>query len=206
MKHLAATLIAGSFLATGLGAVVTAQDATTQAPVQVKSGDYVLDASHGKITWSIDHLGFSTYIGQFIDVDARLKLDAANPANSTLTATVDADKVSTANDALDKHIKAPDFLDAAKFPKATFKATSIKQTGARTADIVGDLTLHGVTKPLTIKATFNKAGVHPADNKYTIGFDGEAVIKRSEYGVKGYLPVLGDEVALKIEAEFKPAA
>jgi polyisoprenoid-binding protein YceI len=201
-------LAAAAITATALGAYAVQAQAPAQpaAAAEVRSGDYVLDASHGKVTWSIDHLGFSTYVGQFTGVDARLKLDGSNPAASVLQASVKADSVGTLNKALDDHLKSPDFLDAAKFPTASFRSTGVRLTGPRTADIAGELTLHGVTKPVTIQATFNKAGVNPVDQKYSVGFDGRAVIRRSDFGIETYLPVLGDEVTLNIEAEFKPAA
>lgn len=200
-------IAAGVFLAAALtgAAVVHAQDPFTRAPAEVRSGAYVLDASHGKITWSVSHLGFSTYVGQFTDVDATLKLDSKNPAASTLQVTVKTDSVGTLNSALDQHLKTADFLDTAKHPTATFRSTSVKLVGERSAQITGDLTLRGVTKPVVIEAEFNQAGVNPLDKKYTVGFDGKAKIKRSDFGVSYALPAVGDEVTLHIEGEFKLA-
>jgi polyisoprenoid-binding protein YceI len=109
--------------------------------------------------------------------------------------------------ALDTHLKSPDFLDVAKFPTATFKATAVKPTGERTADVTGDLTLHGVTKPVTFQATFTRGGMNPVDrNSYRLGFQGKTVIKRSDWGIKAYVPAISDEVTLEIDAEFKAAA
>lgn len=172
-------------------------------PAQAKGGTFAADAGHTKVTWSVNHFGFSTYIGQFSAVSATLKLDPANLASTQLEATVQTASVGTFNPALDTHLKSPDFLDVATFPTATFKATSVKATGDRTADITGDLTLHGVTKPVTIQATFNRGGANPVDKTYRLGFSGKAVIKRTDFGVKSYAPVIGDEVTLQIEAEFK---
>ncbi|WP_243625909.1 YceI family protein [Phenylobacterium hankyongense] len=179
------------------------QAQTTQAPAEVHAGSYKLDPSHSKITWSVTHFGYSTYIGQFASVNGALKLDPKAPATSDLQVTVDTPSLGTLNPALDTHLKSPDFLDVAKFPTATFKATSVKVTGARTADIAGDLTLHGVTKPVTLQATFNQAGVNPLDKKYTLGFAGAAKIKRSEFGITSYVPAISDDVTLTVEAEFK---
>jgi hypothetical protein len=100
-------------------------------------------------------------------------------------------------------INSDDFLNVGKFPTATFKATTIKLTGKRTADITGDLTLRGVTKPVTVAATFNQAGVNPVDRTYSLGFAGKAKIKRTDFGVSAYAPALGDEVTLELEAELK---
>lgn len=196
---------AAAALTGAVATAVVAQDGMTKNPAEVKAGDYVLDASHGKITWAVNHLGFSTYVGQFHGTEAKLKLDPKNLGASSLEASVDMNTAGTLSEALDKHLKGPDFFDAAKFPKATFKSTGIKQTGERTADITGDLTLKGVTKPIVIKATFNQAGPFPMMRIYTVGFDGEATIKRSEFGVSYGLPMVGDEVKLKFEGEFRDA-
>jgi polyisoprenoid-binding protein YceI len=175
-------------------------------PAQVKAGTFAADPPHTKITWSVSHFGFSTYLGQFTGVAATLKLDPKALTSTQLDATVQTASVGTFNPALDTHIKSADFLDVASFPTATFKATSVKATGERTADITGDLTLHGVTKPVTIHATFNRGGANPVDKTYRLGFSGKAVIKRTDFGVKAYAPVIGDEVTLQIEAEFKQAS
>lgn len=174
-------------------------------PAEVKAGTFAVDKDHTRVTWSVNHFGFSTYVGQFSVADATLKLDPRAVGAASLTATVDTGSIGTFNPALDTHLKSPDFLDAAKFPQATFKSTSVKQTGERTADIAGDLTLHGVTKPIVIHATFNRGGANPVDKTYRLGFQGKAVIKRSEFGIKSYVPAIGDEVTLEINTELKAA-
>jgi polyisoprenoid-binding protein YceI len=185
------------------GAAGAQSDALTKTPTQVRSGTYVLDPAHGKITWSVDHMGFSTYVGQFTDVSATLNLDSANPSASKLDATVRTASAGTFSDGLDKHLKTADFFDVAKHPTATFRATSIRPTDADSADIAGNLTLRGVTRPILIRADFNQAGVNPLDKIYSVGFDGHAKIKRSDFGINYGLPALGDEVTLHFEAEFK---
>lgn len=200
-----------AFAAAGLAGILAlsgaaiAQDPFTRAPAEVRAGVYTLDPAHSKITWSVNHMGFSTYVGQFAKVEGQLTLDPRRPEASQLAVTVDANSVGTLNDALDKHLKTADFLDTAKFPTATFKATRIRVTGERTADITGDLTLHGVTRPVTLEAEFNQAGVNPVDKTYSLGFDAEAKIRRSDFGITAYLPGVGDEVELDIEAELKLA-
>lgn len=176
--------------------------ATTSDPAQVKAGVYILDKSHGKITWSISHMGFSTYIGQFTDVDAKLNLDTAKPATSTLDVTVNMSGIGTLNQKLDEHLKTEDFFNTTKFPTATFKATKIELTSNKAAKITGNLTLLGTTKPLTIDATFNQAGPTPMTNAYRVGFTGSGKLKRSDFGMSKFIPMLGDEVTLDIEAEF----
>lgn len=175
----------------------------TKDPAKVQPGAYVLDKDHGKITWSVSHLGFSTYYGQITGVEAKLTVDPKAPDNSKLDVTVATDTVASLHPELDKHLKSADFFDVAQFPTATFKATKIAVTGANTGTITGDLTLRGVTKPVTLEATFNQAGTFPMDKAYRLGFDAKGTIKRSDFGMDAYLPMLGDEVGLLIEAEFR---
>lgn len=196
--------IVAALSVTALTSAALAQaDALTRDPVAVQSGSYVLDPAHGKITWSVDHMGFSTYVGQFTDIAANLDLDVRNPAASKLDASVRMDSVGTFHDGLDKHLQSADFFDTAKFPSASFRTTGIRLIDRDTANISGNLTLRGVTKPIVIKADFNQAGINPVDKLYSLGFDGEAKIRRSDFGVNYGLPLLGDEVTLHLEAEFK---
>lgn len=202
-RLLAQTAVAGILTLSLVGGVVTAQTATTQNPAEVQAGTYKLDPAHGKITWSVNHLGFSTYYGQFINVAADLTIDPANPSASTLTATVPLTDVAPNSDGLKNHLQTPDFFDTAQFPTATFVATSIviDEDDASKADVTGDLTLRGVTRPVTLEVEFNQAGPSMG-NTYKVGFDGEATIKRSEFGINYALPAVSDEVELHIEGEF----
>ncbi|APX83770.1 hypothetical protein BV511_02910 [Methylorubrum extorquens] len=205
---LAALLLAGFAFAApgGLHAQEAAQGtppALTKDPGQVKAGRYRLDPAHGKITWSISHLGFSTYYGQFTEVSGDLVLDPAAPAKSSLSVKIGTGSANGLNDKLNAHLKQPDFLDVGKFPEATFVSTSVEPTSPTTARVNGTLTLRGVAKPVSFDATFNQAGVNPVDKIYSVGFDGWTVIKRSEFGVNAFLPLLGDEVSLRLEGEFK---
>ncbi|MGV7031673.1 YceI family protein [Methylobacterium symbioticum] len=197
-------LLALGLLLAAPAAAQTADGPTTD-PTQVRPGAYRLDSAHGKITWSLSHLGYSTYYGQITDVSGQATLDPKEPAKSRLSVTVGIDSVSGLNPKLDAHLKTPDFFDTQKFPTATFTATTVEPTSPTTARILGDLTLKGVTKPIALDATFNQAGISPVDKTYTVGFDGRAVIKRSDFGINAFLPILGDEVTLRLEGEFKAA-
>ncbi len=119
MRHTFKFAALGLALALAVGGAASAQ--TVTAPAQVQAGAYKLDSDHGKITWSVNHFGFSTYVGQFATVNANLKLDPKNLGATVLEATIDTNSIGTLNAALDKHLKSPDFLDVAKFPTATFK-------------------------------------------------------------------------------------
>jgi polyisoprenoid-binding protein YceI len=203
--------LAAAASAAGATAIAQTQASPAPAPTAVeapsvpRSGGYALDRSHAKIVWSISHFGFSTYYGEFTDFDARLTLDAAAPEKSRLDATIDIASVSTNDAKLDAHLKNADFFDVAAHPRATYVSTAVRRTGARTAQVTGNLTLHGVTRPLTLAVTLNGAGENFAKT-YVAGFSAEGVIKRSEFGMTTYLPGLGDEVKLAISGEFNPKA
>jgi polyisoprenoid-binding protein YceI len=194
------------------GLIATAATLTSLAPVQAQGiadpakaegGSFVLDPAHTMIVFSISHMGFTTFYGSFADKSGTLTFDPKAPAKSALEVTVSTASVSTNVEHLNNHLKTPDFLDTEKFPSATFKATKIEVTGPETGKITGDLTLHGVTKPLTLDAKFHGAGVNPLDKKYTVGFDATTVIHRSDYDIKTYVPLVGDDVTLMISAGFE---
>lgn len=184
------------------GGVVIAQSPFTKDPAEVQAGDYKLDSRHGRITWTVDHLGFSDYVGQFINVQAELKLDPANMANSSLTATIPIADVAPNDDALKRHLLNADFFDVENHPTATFVSTRIvmDDDDKDEADVYGNLTIKGITREIKMEVEFNQAGA--MRGTYRAGFDGEATIKRSDFGMTYGLPMLGDEVELHIEGEF----
>lgn len=208
---LPAALLPAGLLSLGLLAAVPVLPAPapaqaqelTQSPAAAKSGTYALDPAHAKVLFSVRHLGFSTYYGAFPKLEGTLVLDAANPARSKVDITIDVAAVDTSDAELDKHLRSADFLDTGNAPKATFRSRQVEMTGERTARITGDLTLRNVTRPVVLEATFNQAGPNPISKAYSIGFDAETVIRRSEWGVSAYVPAVGDEVTLRIGAEFK---
>lgn len=104
--------------------------------------------------------------------------------------------------ALDEHLQKADFFDAAKFPLATFKSTRVsKGATAQQLKVVGNLTLHGVTKPVTLQVTINKVGTHPMRKAQAAGFDATTTIKRSEFGISQYVPMVGDDIHIRITVE-----
>ena len=211
MNRFRAVLAAG--VSIGLVATAVAQQpagvpqpvAAAAAAQQVRSGEYKLDQAHAKIVWSVSHFGFSTYYGEFTEFDAKLKLDSANPAASRLEATIDTASIDGHDEALEKHLRSADFFDTETHPGASFVSTQIRPTSATTADVTGNFTMLGVTKPLTLKVTFNKAGEN-MQGVYVAGFSAEGAVKRSDYGMTYGTPGLGDEVRLIISGEFNPAA
>ena len=169
---------------------------------KVEGGHFVVDKSHAKIIFSTTHFGFSTYYGLFTDFDAKLDFDPKAPTASQLAVTVDLNGIDTTNPKLDNHLKSAEFFDVARFPTASFKSTKIEVTGPTTGRITGQLTLHGVTKPVVLDTTFNGGGVNPMTKAYVVGFNATGVVKRSEFGITTYVPVVGDDVLLTISGEF----
>jgi polyisoprenoid-binding protein YceI len=177
------------------------------APPPVQSGTYHLEPTHAMILFGVSHFGFSDYYGQLPGATGTLTLEAANPSASHLDVSVPVANLWTPSDKLTGDLKSDAWLDAAKFPAMTFHSKSITVTGPTTADVAGDLTLHGVTKPAVLKATFRRAAVFPMNKKYMIGFDATGRIKRSDFGVGQYVNLgLGDEVNLIISAPFEKAS
>lgn len=202
LKTSLALMIGASALIGTAGAL--AQDGEPAFDVsKIPAGTYQLDPAHGKISWSVSHLGFSTYRGQFPAVEARLTLDPAALADARVDATVDLTQQGTLNAQLDAHLKSDDFFDVANHPTARFVTNSVTIVDADSALIDGMLTLRGVTKPVRLEAEFNKAATNPLDKKYSLGFDGRAIIRRSDFGVSYALPMVSDHVELHLEGEFK---
>ena len=181
---------------------------------QVPAGAYTLDLSHASLLFKVNHLGFSNYTARFKRMDAKLQFDPANLAATSLTATVDARSLETdfpdpAKIDFNAKLQDETWLDTAKYPAITFRSTSVEQTGPKTMSMKGDLTLHGVTKPIALQGTYNSgyAG-HPMDPHARIGFSAQGKLKRSEFGVSYGIPApgttmgVGDEVTVIIEAEF----
>ncbi|MCW2283894.1 polyisoprenoid-binding protein YceI [Rhodoblastus acidophilus] len=186
-------------------AVLAAAPALADGAKSVKAGEYTIDSAHSQVLFSVSHFGLSNFSGGFSGVEGKLKLDPAKQLNSQLEVSVATGTVATPVDKLTGELRDPEWLDAAQFPKATFVSKKVTQTGAETADIAGELTLHGVTKPVTLHAHFVGAGLNPMKKVYTVGFDATGVIKRTEFGVSKYAPMIGDEVTLTIHAAFEAA-
>ena len=169
---------------------------------KVEGGHYALDKRHSRIVFSVNHLGFSTYYGFFSDIAGTLDLDPIAPAKSAVAVTIKIAGIVTMDRELYDKLMSDAFFDEAKFPTATFKSTAIEVTGDGRGKLTGDFTLHGVTKPVTLDVTFNSAGTPPMTQLYIVGFDAVGSFKRSDFGIKNFVPFLGDEVKLLISCEF----
>ena len=126
-----------------------------------------------------------------------------DPANSRIEVTIETASVDTFFAKRDEHLRSADFFNVAEHPTMTFKSTKVERTGENTARMVGDLTLLGVTKPVALDVTLNAFKENPINNKMTAGFTATGSIKRSEFGMKAYVPAVGDTVALRIDMEMQ---
>lgn len=164
---------------------------------------YELDKGHTAITWHASHFGFSKPSGKFMNIDGTIVIDEDAPENSHVSVTIPVDQINTGIEKFDEHLKSADFFDVATYPTALFTSSKVELTGENTAKVMGNLTLHGVTKPVTLDVTLNKIGKNPL-GKQTAGFTATSVIKRSEFGITTYLPGISDEIEISIESESNP--
>lgn len=170
--------------------------------VSVNAASYEMDSAHTYPNFTINHLGYSTMHGRFEKTTGMLEMDRAKGTGS-VTITIDTGSISTGFAKRDEHLRSPDFFNAAEFPQITFKSTSVKFEGSDKATVMGDLTISGVTKSVTLAVDHINCGKHPFNPKISemCGFNATTSIKRSDYGVKYGLPAIGDDVAISIEAE-----
>ena len=175
---------------------------------KVTAGTYKLDPNHTLVGWKLNHLGFSDYFGIFGNITGTLEIDPAHVEATKLDVTVPINP-TLASQGLHDHLLRPgkdggkpDFFGASPAP-AHFVSTAVKKTGATSADITGNLTMNGVTKPVTIHAKLHGAGNSPMNKKLNVGFSGTATIKRSDWGLSTALPMVSDEVQLEIAAPFE---
>ncbi|MBZ0223464.1 MAG: YceI family protein [Dokdonella sp.] len=170
---------------------------------------YTLDPGHTQVVFSWNHFGYSNPSGQFGKVGGTLDFDAAAPTKAKVEVNIDVGSINTNVPALDDHLKKADFFDVEKYPQATFKSTKVEAgADAQHLKVTGDLSLHGVTKPVVLDVTINKVGPHPMSKKPSAGFDATTTIKRSEWGIGAYVPNISDDIRLRItvESSVKAAA
>jgi len=181
--------------------------AALASDVAAPSGTYAMDPTHASITWKVNHFGLSNYTARFTKFDVKLKLDVEDVSKSTVSASIDPVSVRTDHPAgsdfdteISKDVK---FLNAANFPTIEFVSKIIEKTGEKTALIHGEITMLGVTKPLTLAATLNGSmAAHPYAKVPAIGFHAEGSLKRSGFGFTHLIPYVGDDISFVIEAEF----
>jgi polyisoprenoid-binding protein YceI len=169
---------------------------------QTMAADYAIDkqGQHAFVNFKISHLGYSWLYGTFKDFDGSFSYDAAKPQNSKVNVTLNTTSVDTNHAERDKHLRSDDFLNVGEHPTATFASTAVKSTGDGTADISGDLTLNGVTKPVVIAATFIGEGKDPWGG-YRAGFEGSTTLKLKDFDIQKDLGPASQSVELIISVE-----
>ena len=182
-------------------AAASAETAPAVEAIKPVSGTYQLDPSHTDVLAQWTHFGFSQPSAQFGISEGALTWDADDVSKSSVQVTIPVTAINSFVDELDEHLKGGDFFDAAKFPDARFKSTSVAAAGTNKLTVTGDLTIKDITKPVTLDVTLNGAGEHPMLKKQAIGFSATATIKRSDFGVGAYAPNVSDEVQLRITTE-----
>jgi polyisoprenoid-binding protein YceI len=193
-----------SFLLTATLSTLSVTAATTAPSIDsVKMGTYEIDSAHTQVGFSISHFGFTNYSGLFAGATGILKLDPAHPANDKLDVTIPIDSIVTTVPKLTDELKGGQWFDSAKFPQATYNSSGVAVGPGGEITITGNLTLHGVTKPVTLHAHLMGAGVNPIAKKYTVGFEAKGKVKRTDFGVNLYAPALGEEVELLIAGAFE---
>jgi polyisoprenoid-binding protein YceI len=178
--------------------------AAASAPIEVPAGAYKIDPYHSTLLFRVDHLGFSKYTGRFKTFDAQLQLDPQNLAASSVNVTVDAKSLDVENPPAGfvAELIGANWLDTEKFPNITYRSTAVEVTGPNAVKITGDLTLHGVTHPVVLNATFNGgyAG-HPMDPQARVGFSARGTFKRSEFGIVYGIPAPGTKMGVSDDVE-----
>ncbi|TYC63208.1 polyisoprenoid-binding protein [Rhodobacterales bacterium] len=163
--------------------------------------EYDFDKSHANLSFSYDHLGFSTTEGRFGDWEGELLIDAEEPSNSSVEFYIDVNSLDTFWGERDEHFLSADFFDAENFREAKFESTKVEKTGENELEVTGDLTIKDITKPVTLTVTVTSFGEHPMAKKEAAGFAVTGVIKRSDYGMDMYTPYVGDEVTVTFHGE-----
>lgn len=162
---------------------------------------YEFDKSHANLSFSYNHLGYSTTEGRFGNWDGTLLIDQDDPSKSSIEFTIDITSLDTFFADRDTHFLSADFFDAGKYPTATFKSTKVEKTGENQLQVTGDLTIKDITKPVTLEVNVTALGEHPMAKKEAAGFSISTVVKRSDYGMDMYVPYVGDEVTVTFHAE-----
>ena len=172
------------------------------APARAADVAYTLDPGHTQVDFRWSHMGLSTPAASFDQVEGTLKWDARNPTRSSVTVTMPLAGLDTRVPALDAHLKAPDFFDAARYPNVTFRSTSVER-GKRAGEfrIHGILTVKDTSRPVVLDARLNGAKEHPMMKAPAVGFDATTRIKRSDFGLGAMVPMVSDAIDIRITTE-----
>jgi polyisoprenoid-binding protein YceI len=179
--------------------------AATGAKVQA-ADKYDIDSSHSGVVFGWNHFGFSNPSARFDKIEGSVLLDKTDLTKSAISVTLPLASLDTGVSKLDEELKGPEFFDAAKYPAITFKSTKVEKTGENGLKVTGELTVHGVTKVVALDAKVNKIGIFEIPGVIkapAAGFDATTIIKRSDFGVTKYLPLVSDEIPVRITLDAK---
>ena len=174
--------------------------ALLSAPLLAAADSFTLDERHTFPSFEISHIGFSTQRGRFDKTSGKVQIDAEKKTGSIRIA-IDANSIDTGLPELEEHLKKDNFFNTAKFPTITYESDKVSFDGNKPVKAEGTLTLLGVSKPVTLDITHFQCGVHPVTKKNVCGADAVGSIKRSDFGMKAFLPAVGDEVKILIQVE-----
>ncbi len=200
----AAEAPAATAAASDATAPITIDTSYTDAP----SGLYTNDKTHAYIVFNYAHQGFSKPFLRWRDWDSTLNWNSEDPTKSSVAVKIDAASIDTGVDVFDGHLVSDQWFDVETYPEITFQSTSLEKTSDTQGKMTGDLTLKGITKPVTLDVTFNRAAEGREPGTYKIGFSARTELKRSDFDLGAYVPVVGDDVDVIIEVEYglTPAA
>ncbi len=169
---------------------------------KARAGNYSLDDDHASVVFSINHFGFSEFRGRFDTLTGSLDLDSENPQNSYVTVDVAINSLHTGVEALDQQLLAKDMFDAGTYSNATFTSDTVTRVSDDSARIDGVLTIKGISRPISLEARFIGSGTNPLSGRQTTGFTATTILKRSDFGLKNWLPFVEDEVEVVLDVEF----
>jgi polyisoprenoid-binding protein YceI len=168
---------------------------------------YTFDTTHSRVTFYVNHFGFSNSVGEFKLADGTFIFDSDDWSKSKVDAKIPVQSLELGDIKWNTHVLSPDFLESAKYPEITFTSKKLEKVDATHGKLYGDLTIKGVTKPVVLDLTVNKVGEHPVRKTQAAGFTATVTVHRSEFGVAAYVPAVADDVVIRIEVEaFVPKA
>ena len=182
--------------------IITSALALTTVASAAIPNQWQLDNSHTRVGFQVEHLGFSTTMGRFNDVEGTLNYDIKAPNQTQMQFTIATDSIDTSWDARDKHLKTDDFFNVAKYPTMTFKSTQVTFINPQQAKVTGDFTLLGQTKPLTLEVTLKKIADSPMTKEPVIGFRATGNIDRAAYGMTTFADGITTNVPIQIDGEL----
>ena len=186
-----------------LAALAPALAKAPLGPDDISAGTYVVDGKETLVRYGTIHMGFTEFWGTFPGATGTLVIDPKDIAATKLDVSVPVARVSTTSDELDGALVSPMFFDAGKYPLLRFVANKVERTGATTAKVTGTLTMHGVSKEVVLNVMFNGAGPNLFTKVPTIGFKAEGTVKRSDFGLSKFVPIVSDETTITISAAFE---